>query len=175
MLSRANDGVGGFYVTDLQACYSKDVSSYKRGIKLNRTTGVITVQDEFTPSITNSTVYWLMHSPATDGLIISANGKTATMTKNGKTFYAIIQSPSTAVFQKIDRSTSQINYLTETAGIFSGIMAGRNSINQWYGKLQIKLTGLPASTPVTVRVDFVKSTSTVTQPLIGMQLWTTSN
>jgi hypothetical protein len=54
-------------------------------------------------------------------------------------------------------------------------MSGKNSINQWYGKLQIKLTGLAASTPVTVRVDFVKSTSTVVQPLIGLQSWTTSN
>ena len=42
-----------------------------------------------------------MHSPSTDGLVISSNGKTATMTKNGKTFYAIIQSPSNAALEKV--------------------------------------------------------------------------
>ncbi len=168
------DATGAYYITDLKSCYSKDISSYKRGVKLNRNTGVITIQDEFTPLV-NSQVYWLMHSPATDGLQISANGKTATMIKNGKTYYAIIQSPTNAVFEKIDRSTTQINYLAETNSIFSGIMTGKNSMNQWYGKLQIKLTGLPAAVPVTIKVDFVKSTSATTQALASLANWTTSN
>jgi hypothetical protein len=97
------------------------------------------------------------------------------MIKNGKTFYAIIQSPSNAVFEKVDRSTSQINYLSETAPIFSSIMAGRNTPNQWYGKLQIKMTGLSASTPVTVRVDFVRSLNSTTPTLTALTGWTTSN
>jgi hypothetical protein len=141
---------------------------------LNRSNGFITVQDEFTP-LKSNTVYWIMHSPATDGLIISANGKTATMTKNGKTFYAIIQSPSNAVFEKIDRSGSQINYLSETSPIFSGIMAGKNTSNQWYGKLHIKMTNLPASESVAVRVDFVRSLSANTPPLKKLTDWTTGN
>jgi hypothetical protein len=107
--------------------------------------------------------------------LISANGKTATMTKNGKTFYAIIQSPSNAVFEKIDRSVSQINYLTETAPIFAGIMGGKNTPNQWYGKLQIKMTGLPASESVAVRVDFVRSLSSNTPPLKKITEWTMGN
>lgn len=174
LLSKANDGFGGYHIIDLSSIYNRDVTTYKRGIKLNRSNGFITVQDEFTPN-KNSTVYWLMHSPATDGLLISANGKIATMTKNGKTFYARIQSPSNAVFEKVDRSTTQINYLSETAPIFSSIMAGRNTPNQWYGKLQIKMTGLSASTPVTVRVDFVRSLSSTTPPLTGLSGWTTGN
>lgn len=172
--SKANDGTGGYHILDLTNVYTRDVSSCKRGVKLNRTNGFMTVQDEFTPR-TTSTVYWLMHSPATDGLAISPTGKTATMTKNGKTFYAVISSPANAVFEKVDRSTSQINYLTETAPIFSGIMAGANTPNQWYGKLQIKLSGLPANAPATIRVDFVKSLSVVLPPLTPLTGWTTSN
>ena len=60
-----------------------------------------------------------MHSPATDGLVISADGKKATMTKNGKVFYAMIKSPSNARFEKVDRSETAINFLPETAPIFS--------------------------------------------------------
>jgi len=97
------------------------------------------------------------------------------MIKNGKTYYAIIQSPTNAVFEKIDRSTSQINYLAETSSIFSGVMTGKNSMNQWYGKLQIKLTGLTAAVPVTIKVDFVKSTSATTQALASLANWTTTN
>jgi hypothetical protein len=174
LLSKANDGIGGYHIIDLSSIYNRDVTTYRRGIKLNRSNGFVTVQDEFTPN-KNSTVYWLMHSPSTDGLVITANGKTATMIKNGKTFYAIIQSPSNAVFEKVDRSTSQINYLSETAPIFSSIMAGRNTPNQWYGKLQIKMTGLSASTPVTVRVDFVRSLNSTTPTLTALTGWTTSN
>jgi hypothetical protein len=175
VVGSANDNVGGFYITDLQKCYSKDVSLYRRGIKLNRNTGIVSIQDEFVPSIDNSTVYWIMHSPATDGLVISANGKIATMIKNGKTYYAVIQSPSNAVFEKVDRSISQINYLSETSIIFSSIMSGKNSINQWYGKLQIKLTGLVKAAPVTIRVDFVKNNLAVTPPLVNLTSWSTIN
>lgn len=172
--TKAHDGSGGYHVIDLTNVYSRDVSAYKRGVKLNRNTGVITVQDEFTPKVT-STVYWLMHSPATDGLMISADGKTATMTKNGKTYYAVISSPANAVFDKVDRSATQINYLSETAPVFSGIMAGANSPNQWYGKLQIKMVGLASLIPVTVRVNFVKSLSVSIPPLTPLAGWTTSN
>jgi hypothetical protein len=167
-----SDATGGFYVVDLTSPYTRDVTAYKRGIKLNRNSGVITVQDEFTPKA-SSTVYWLMQSPATDGLVISTDGKTATMTKNGKTFYAIIQSPATAVFTKVDRSTSQVNYLSETAPIFGNIMNGKNSMNGFYGKLQVKMTGVTAAT--TIRVDFVKSTTASLPPLTALSSWTTGN
>lgn len=116
-----------------------------------------------------------MHSPATDGLVISTDGKIATMIKNGKTYYAVIKSPSNAVFEKVDRSTSKVNYLSETASIFSNIMSGKNSINQWYGKLQIKLTGLTKSAPVSIRVDFVKTNTAVTPPLVSLTSWSTIN
>jgi hypothetical protein len=167
------DNDGGFYVLDLTSCYNRDVTYYKRGIKLNRSSGLITIQDEFILK-NNSTVYWLGQSPATDGLSISNGGKTATMVKNGKTFYAFLKSPENAVFEKVDRSESTINYLPETSVIFASIMAGKNSVNKWYGKLQIRFSGT-AQSLTTVRVDF-SDLSNVTAPDITELInWTTTN
>jgi hypothetical protein len=170
----ANDNSGGYYVLNLTDCYKRDLTTYSRGIKLNRNIGVITLQDEFI-TIRNSTVYWLMHSPATDGLLISSDGKTATMTKNGKIFYAIIKSPSNARFDKVDRSETVINYLPETTSIFSSVMAGKNSINKWYGKLQIKLTDVKVGSENIIRVDFMKNTNISLPDLTGITNWTTTN
>jgi hypothetical protein len=169
-----NDNSGGYYIIDLTSNYSRDVKSYKRGIKMNRSGKYISLQDEFTPS-TTSTVYWLMHSAATDGAIIAADGKTATMYKNGKTFYARIVSPAGASFSKVDRSPSTINYLTETGAVFTSIMAGKNSSNPFYGKLQVKLTGLAANAPTTIRIDFQATAPGTPSPLVPMDGWTTSN
>ncbi len=169
---QGNDGGGAYYVLDMTSCYNRDVSSYKRGIKLNRTNSIITIQDEFTP-VKSSTVYWLMHSPATDGLQISSDGKTATMVKNGKTYYAVIKSPSNAAFTKVDRSTTSVLYLPETQPIFSTILNGINKPVNWYGKLQIKLSGVTSATKI--RVDFVKSASANTPALVDLDTWTSTN
>jgi len=172
--NQSNDNIGGFYVLNMASPYSRDVSSYKRGIKLNRNRQTIIVQDEFIPSA-NSTVYWIMHSPATDGAQVSTDGKTLTMQKNGKTLYAKIVSPVNATFSVVERSTSSINYLSETLPIFSSIMAGKNSINTWYGKVQVKLVGLQTGLPVAIRIDFMPSLNTSTLPLSTIDNWTTAN
>lgn len=174
MKKEANDNAGGFYTLNLTDCYSRDVSSYSRGIKLNRNSGVITVQDEFVP-LRNSTVYWIMHSPATDGLAISSDGKTATMTKNGKVFHAIIKSPEGATFEKTDRSETSVNYLSETAPIFGSVMSGKNGLNKWYGKLQIKLADVSKEEMTKIRIDFSSNKSVITTDLILMDYWTTTN
>jgi len=173
ILNQAADDNGGFYIIDLASCYSRDVTDYKRGIKLNRNLDLITVQDEFTPKNT-SIVYWIAQSPATDGLIISNDGKTATMIKNGKTFYANIKSPDSATFEKIDRSETLINYLPETYQVFSSFMAGKNSVNKWYGKLQVKLTCSSQSRSI-LRIDFSALSGLSTPDLINLSDWTTSN
>jgi hypothetical protein len=173
VMNQATDNNRGLFIIDLTSCYSRDVNEYKRGIKLNRNMGLITVQDEFILKAA-STVYWIAQSPATDGLIISNNGKTATMIKNGKTFYAYIKSPDNATFEKVDRSETLINYLPETYQVFSSIMAGKNSINKWYGKLQIKLT-CNGQTRSILRVDFSASSGMSTPDLINLSDWTTSN
>ena len=168
----ANDGFGGFYILNMSPCYNRDVSAYKRGIKLNRSSGIITVQDEFTP-LKSSTVYWLMHSPSTDGLIISADGKLATMNKNGKTYYARLVAPDNATFQLVNRSETAINYLSETEPIFSSVMNNKNKPNRWYGKLQVILTGVTAAT--TIKVDFIKATGVTSGVAVPLNSWTTIN
>jgi hypothetical protein len=97
------------------------------------------------------------------------------MTKNGKTYYARIAAPANASFSLVNRSETAINYLPETAPVFGTIMNGKNSINRWYGKLQIKLTGLAQGTPVTIRVDFVKTAGASVPALAPLDSWTTTN
>jgi hypothetical protein len=172
--TQANDATGGYYVLDLGDCYSRDVSSYKRGIKLRRTTGIITIQDEFVAK-GNGPAYWIMHSAATDGIAISGDGKRATMTKNGKQFHATIQAPSEAVFSVVHRNESGINYLSETAPIFNSIMNGKNSINRWYGKLQIKLNNTTPGESKTIRIDFSKSLQATGAAIVPLSGWTTGN
>jgi hypothetical protein len=75
----------------------------------------------------------------------------------------------------VNRTTSAINYLEETAPVFSAIMAGKNGINQWYGKVQIKMTGLQAGAPTTLRVDFSGSPTDDTTPVSALDNWTTTN
>lgn len=174
LVKNENDNFGGYYIIDLVSNYSRDVKSYKRGIKINRTGKSISIQDEFIPTST-STVYWLMHSAATDGAIIGSDGKTATLFKNGKTFYARIVSPASATFTKIDRSTSGINYLSETNAIFSSIMSGKNSSNPYYGKLEVKLTGVVGNAATTIRIDFQATPPSTATPLVAMENWTTNN
>jgi hypothetical protein len=170
----ANDAAGGYFVVNMTGAYNRDLSDYKRGIKLNRQLKSVTIQDEFTPkSATNA--YWIMHSPCTDNAVIAPDRRTITMVKNGKTAYLRLVSPANAQFSVVNRSTSLINYLDETAPIFSGIMAGKNSINTWYGKVQVKLTGLAGNTPVTVKVEFSGSATDNTTPLVPLASWTTSN
>lgn len=172
--SQVNDASGGYVVLDLASCYSRDVSHYKRGIKLNRENRTVTIQDEFTPT-TEGPAYWLMHSPSTDGIVISPDGKQATMTKNGKKGYLTIQSPQDAVFTVVHRSETSVQYLSETGSIFSGLMTGKNSINKWYGKLQIKLTSTSKGKPETIRVDFSPTGLPAFSNTVKLEAWTTKN
>lgn len=174
LTKEANDNNGGFYVYNLKDNYKRDVSEYKRGIKLNRNGKTITVQDDFIPA-QSSTVYWLMHTAATDGITVSTDGKTATMNRNGKTFYATIVSPSAARFEKVNRSPTVINYLNETAPVFNGVMMGKNATNPNYGKLQIKLVDVKPGAATSIRVDFSGASSATVLPLVSLDNWTTSN
>jgi hypothetical protein len=132
----------------------------------------MTVQDEFTPIVKNSTIYWIMHSPATDGLSISIDGKVATLSKNGKIYYARIQSPAEATFSLTNRSTNSINYLSETKDIFNQIMLNKNGFNNYYGKLEIKLTNVSSSTNISV--DFTANNMNG-NILKTLDSWTSSN
>jgi len=166
-----NDVTGGCYVLNMNGIYGRDVSTYKRGIKLNRITKVTSIQDEFTP-VAASNLYWIMQTTANVS-INPTNKKMARLTIGTNSIYAIIKSPDIAQFEFVPSSTSFVNYLTETKPIFSTIMIGKDQTNGGYGKLQFKLTGVTA--PTTIRVDFVDAISTVVPDIIPMPNWTTSN
>lgn len=167
----ANDALGGYYVTNLTANYSRDVSSYNRGVKINRQMKVTTVQDEFSTK-TASTVYWLIHTAAIVS-INSTNKKIAKLTIGTKSIYAIIKSPAEAEFEYVPSSANSVNYLTETKSIFSTIMLGKDQTNGIYGKLQFKLSGVTGAK--IIRVDFVDDTTTSTPDIVQLSDWNTSN
>jgi hypothetical protein len=167
----ANDATGGYYITNLTDNYNRDVTLYRRGIKINRKTEVTSVQDEFTTK-SASTVYWIVQTPA----IISINPdnkKIAKMTIGTKSIYAIIKSPANAEFEYVPGSTNSINYLPETQSIFSTIMSGKDKINGEYGKLQFKLTGVTGTS--IVRVDFVDDSSKKLPKITPLIKWNTVN
>lgn len=166
----ANDANEGYYVTNLTSNYSRDVYSYRRGIKLNRTTKVTSVQDEFTTKAA-SMVYWIIQTPAIVS-IEAGNKKIAKLTIGTKSIYAIIKSPTNAEFEYVPSSITSINYLTETQSIFSTIMSGKDYTNGVYGKLQFKMTGVTGAN--TFRVDFVDDKTVTVQGLVSMPNWSTS-
>lgn len=72
------------FVTDLTDCYSRDVQQYSRGIRLDRTQRVISVEDDFKTKAA-STVWWSLHTKA--NIVISSSGRQATLTLNQKKMY----------------------------------------------------------------------------------------
>jgi hypothetical protein len=72
------------FVTDLTDCYSRDVQQYSRGIRLDRTKRVISVEDDFKTKAA-STVWWSLHTKA--NIEISSSGRQATMTLDQKKMY----------------------------------------------------------------------------------------
>lgn len=143
---------GGFYVLDMSDVYKRDVDKYIRAIKLNRTTQTVTIQDEFIPKKSGSTIYWLGHTSQTGILALSSDKKVATCLKNGKSTLIRIVSPVAATFDIVQNSETDINYLDETRPIFSSVMKQKNPINRWYGKLQIKLQNISNPTTITVEI-----------------------
>lgn len=155
LINEGSDDTGGFYVLDMSDVYKRDIKKYVRGIKLNRLTKAITIQDEFTPKKEGSTIYWLGHTPQAGSFTLTADKKVATCLKNGKSTLIRIVSPANAEFEIVPNSDTNINYLDETLPIFSSIMKQKNPINRWYGKLQIKLQNI--SNPTTITVEITNS------------------
>jgi hypothetical protein len=167
----SNDAVGGFYVLDMTSPYNRDVTTYKRGIKVSRTNSITTVQDEFNPK-TASSVYWIAHTSATVS-VNPLNKKIAKLTIGTSSIYAVIKSPDNATFEYVPASNSFVNYLTETKNIFSTIMVGKDQINSSYGKLQFKLTNI--AVPTTIRVDFLDNYTSAVPDMVPLSGWSTAN
>ena len=80
-----------FAVCDMTDAYSPDALSAIRGVKLTDNKSVLVVQDEIHCAIP-SDIYWFWHTSAT--VTLSADGKSATLTKGGKSIMAVILSDS---------------------------------------------------------------------------------
>jgi hypothetical protein len=114
------------YTIDLTNCYARDVKFYSRKIQLNKSTSVITVQDDFVANAI-ATVWWSMHTKA--AIHIRADGKSALLQINNKQMVVTIKSPAKAVFQ-----ISEATYLPSQLFPLT-----KNSDNIGFKKLTIKM------------------------------------
>jgi hypothetical protein len=121
------------YTLNLTNCYSRDVKSYSRKIQLNKSTSVITVQDDFVANA-KATVWWSMHTKA--AVSIRADGRSALLDIKGKQMIATIKSPSNAVFQVLDAA-----YLPGESFPLT-----KNSDNEGFKKLAIKMEEMKSET-----------------------------
>ena len=81
--------VGEAYgVLNMTQAYSKDVTDYKRGIKLFDNRSKILIQDDIQAKQPLDSGYWFMHTDA--NVYIDNGGKTAMLVKNGKRMFAQI-------------------------------------------------------------------------------------
>ena len=168
LINQNSGNNSGFYILDMSDIYKRDMNKYIRGIKLNRVTQTITIQDEFTPKKNGSTVYWLGHTPQTGSMTLSNDKKVATCFKSGKSTIIRIVSPADAAFEIVNNTETDINYLDETRPIFSSIMKQKNQINKWYGKLQIKLQNVSGPTTITVEIT---NNSASNNPSVPINEW----
>ncbi len=119
---------GGYAVVDMKDAYSTyGVTSFKRSLALFDDRTRVRLRDEITCS-SASTIYWFAHTEA--DISISSDGKTATLTQNGKTLLAQISYPDNAKFTKMDAVPLST----------SPDPSGQDS-NEGFRKLVIKLTG----------------------------------
>jgi len=84
-------------VGDLSAAYPS-LSSEKRGVRLAND-GSLRIQDELDSGIKEVNVLWFMHTPAT--IAIASDGRSATLSQNGKTLRAELISPADARFESM--------------------------------------------------------------------------
>lgn len=118
---------GGYATVNMKNAYDGcGATAVKRSLALfdNRTR--VRLRDEITCS-SASTIYWFAHTKA--NISISSDGKTATLTRGGKTLLAQIASPDNAKFTQ----------MSATPLSTSPNPSGQNA-NEDYKKLAIKLT-----------------------------------
>ncbi len=118
---------GGYATVNMKNAYDGyGATGAKRSLALfdNRTR--VRLRDEINCS-SASTIYWFAHTQAS--ISISADGKTATLTQNGKTLLAQIASPDGAKFTQMNATPLST----------SPNPSGQNA-NEGYRKLVIKLT-----------------------------------
>ena len=149
---------GGYATVDMKDAYDGyGAKSVKRSLALFNDRTRVRLRDEFSLS-SASTVYWFAHTQA--DISISSDGKTATLTQNGKQLIAQIGSPDEARFTQMAAKPLSS----------SPNPSGQNA-NEGYRKLVIKLT---KTTGASITVFF---TPVLSEPVDTTQLpgWGISN
>jgi hypothetical protein len=80
---------------DLTPAYATESNSVKRGIALDKKFQSVIIEDEI-ENKQPADIYWFAHTKA--NIQLSKNGKTATLTQNGKRYTATLLFPSDARF-----------------------------------------------------------------------------
>lgn len=150
-----SEEMGGYAVIDLSPAYARQANWAQRGFKLDRSTEIVTVQDEFEYKTPNSEYYWFMHTEA--DIEIAEDGKSAILSQNGKRLWVEIKQPSNAVFTVMDTK------VLPTSGD-SGVR-DLEAKNEGVSKLAIHLTGLSGQNTVSVSMVGLKDPS-LTEPLV---------
>ena len=155
LLKQKSDKTKGFYTLNLSNCYSKDVTSYHRGIKLDRLHQVMTVRDEFNAK-TKSDLWWSMHTKAK--IEISKDGKTAILSIGKKKMYAQINTSLNAKFEVLPAS-----YLPGRTFSLT-----QNSANEGFKKLAIRLADVKEGA---IQVDFSPNKAKVQTQNQSLNQW----
>jgi hypothetical protein len=149
----------GSAVADLDGVYP-GVQSWSRGVKLFDSRQRVLVQDEMSsPTVIDA--WWFMHTRA--DVSVAADGRSATLTQNGKQMLARITSPAGASFL----------HMAATPLATSPAPAGQ-STNAGIRKLAIRLQG---ATAYTVAVEFVPLTGVSAPepaPIVPLGAWAPS-
>jgi hypothetical protein len=140
MVREGERGDKTFYQVDLSDCYARDVTAYSRGIRLDRKTKMITVQDELNLR-QPSDLWWQLHTKA--AIDISKDGRTATLRMDGKSMTVRIVKPSSGV---------RFTELPATYIPGRSFPLTRNSENTGFRKLSIRHS---SAGDAVVSVDFI--------------------
>ena len=143
------------FIVDLENCYSRDVVHYTRGIAMDRTARVISVQDDFETKAP-SVVWWNMHTKA--DIKISDSGREAILSLKEKKLYLSLAGVDSAKFEVLPAT-----YLPGQSFPLT-----KNSPNTDFKKLAIKMTEQRRGS---LRVDFGVSEFKEKKPLIPLKDW----
>jgi len=102
LIDTAQAGNTLFSIADLTSAYKAKLKSWTRGVKLLDKQRVL-LQDEITPASAPVDVVWNFHTFA--AVQIAADGRSATLTREGKTLQARILSPDGAKFSTASTQT----------------------------------------------------------------------
>ncbi|MBE7035226.1 MAG: hypothetical protein E7402_03760 [Ruminococcaceae bacterium] len=97
--SHVSKPYGAYAIANVTDSWREDVTSARRGVKLDNSRRTVTVQDEVTFKEA-SDVYWFAHTKA--NITLTNNNKTALLTLNGKTLKAEIAHGDGATFSILD-------------------------------------------------------------------------